>query len=93
MTSRGNGYLGSSTIQTSVANKEIVPIAQAGWTQGYKLRKFSFNNEQDCRIVINGNVTLFLKAEQGFEMGQDDLPITSFKIVESAIKYNWIATF
>lgn len=97
MTSRGNGYLASDALKTSTSNQELVPLKPLNWSFGYKIRKLSFDNaEQECRVIVVADgktTTAFLKAGQGFEMGYDDPPITSFKIVESNIKYTWIATF
>ena len=95
MASKGNGYLGSNKIETSVANKEIIPIPSPSknWTNGYNLYKFSFNNEQDCTVIINKEATIFLKAGQGFEVADGDKPVSSFVIKENNIKYNWIGGF
>lgn len=90
---KGNGYLGSPSMQPSSANQELVPAPPANWTYGYKLKKFSFNNEQNCTVRINGAVTIFLKAGQGFEVSHDDFPITSFKIVEANVTFNWIGSY
>ena len=90
---KGNGYLGTSSIQTSKTNQELIPNAPENWTIGYKLVKFSFSNEQDCTVIINKGVTLFLKAGQGFEVGHDDAPITSFVIKEASITFNWIGMY
>ena len=75
---------------TSTANQELLPNKPASWSHGYKLIRFSFDNDQDCSVVVNGQVTIFLKAGQGFEIGEGDIPITSFKIVQAGITFNWI---
>lgn len=97
MTSRGNGYLASDALKTSTANQELVPPMPLNWSFGYKIRKLSFDNaEQECRVTVvadGKSTTAFLKAGQGFEMGYDDPPITSFKIVEAGVKYNYFATY
>lgn len=89
----GNGYLGSSNIQSSVAGREIIPASPSNWTGGYRVRKLSFDNEQNCTIILNGTTTIFLKAGLGFEMDYEDASITSFVIVESGINYTWIGAF
>jgi len=90
----GNGYLASDKILTSTANQELVPPRKVGWTEGYKIRKLSFDNaEQACTIIINNETTAFLKIGQGFEMGYDDVPIHSFIIKEAGVKYSWVAIF
>ncbi|MGB6408130.1 MAG: hypothetical protein WBF39_11685 [Planococcus donghaensis] len=94
MAIQGSGYLGSTALQTSTANQEIVPSKKVGWTSGYKLYKFSFDNEnQDCTVRINGETTLFLKAGQGFEIEQGDAPIHSFIIVTAGVTFSWIGAF
>lgn len=91
--SKGNGYLGSSTLQTSTANQELIPLKPNNWSSGYKVRKFSFINRQTTQIIINKETTLFLDANQGFEMDESDEPITSFVIVSSGVVFNWIASY
>ncbi|MFS0643692.1 hypothetical protein [Siminovitchia sp. 179-K 8D1 HS] len=87
------GYIGSQELQTSEANKEIIPSKPDDWTHGYKLYKFSFMNESDCTVVINDKYTIFLKANQGLSIDKGDEPIVSFKIKEGGIKYNFIGAF
>jgi hypothetical protein len=89
----GIGYLGSSSLQISVANAEILPSSPSNWTTPYNFYKFSFKNDQDCHIIINGGNQIFIRANQGFEMNEIDDTITSFKIVESGITFNWIGTY
>lgn len=93
MTSRGNGYLGSNKLETSVANQEIIPSPPESWSYGYKIRELSFMNLTSCTVVINGEVELFLLADQGFAITRNNLPITSFKIKEANVEYNWIGSF
>jgi hypothetical protein len=89
----GNGYLGSNNLQTSIGNTEILPTPPSDWTEPYNFYKFSFKNDQDCHIIINSGNQIFLRANQGFEMNEIDETITSFKIVESGITFNWIGTY
>ena len=91
----GIGYIGSSDLQTSVAMANIIPSpADASWTIGYKLYKFSFANQQDCHVYINGSSQqIFLPAGQGFEVSDSDAPITSFVVKEASISFSWLGAF
>lgn len=91
--SRGSGYLGSSEISISVAGQDIIPNPPSHWSTGYSLKKFSFDNTEECTIIVNKETRLFLKAGQGFEIGYDDSPIQSFVIVEGGIHFNWIGGY
>lgn len=93
MAYKGSGYLGSDVLETSVANAEIIPDPPSDWTYGYKLYKMDFMNQTACTIRINDKVDLYLLAKQGFKMNIQDEPITSFKIIESGIQYNWIGAY
>lgn len=91
--SRGNGYIGSESLQTSVANEEIVPLTPPDWTsKRYTLYKFSFINGSDCTIQINNEKPIFLKANQGISTDAGDKSIKSFRILESGISFNWVGT-
>ena len=82
-------YLGSEELQVSTANQEVIPNPPADWTIGYFLKVFSFVNFADCTVLVNNESKLFLKAGQGFN-ASEKLPISSFKVIESGIEYNWI---
>lgn len=84
--------IGSNKLETSVANREIIPDAPKNWTMPIRLRKFSLMNYRDCVLVINGE-EIFLKANQGFTTGYDDVMISSVKIKETGIEYNWIGAY
>lgn len=86
----GTEYFGSSSIQTSVANQELVPTKPEDHTVSYHFKKLSFDNTQECNVLVNEK-NIYLKAGQGFESGYDDPLIYSFKIVQSGIEFNWIA--
>lgn len=77
---QGNGYLGTSKIEVSIANQEVIPTKPTNWTNGYRLYKFSFLNKQSCTIIINHETEIYLEANQGFEMDVYDRPIMSFVI-------------
>lgn len=85
-------YIGSPSILTSVINQQIVPELPATWTY-LSFKQFSFFNENGCRVKINGGNEIFLRAEQGFNIDENDPPITSFIIVEDGVRYNWIAKY
>jgi hypothetical protein len=76
---------GSSSLQTSVANAEIIPV-------GVSFYFFQFSNDQDCTIKINDSNPIFIRANQGLVSTFHDRMVYSFKIVESGIKYNWIGS-
>lgn len=86
-------YLGSSSLQTSIAMQELAPEKPSHFTVPYHIRKLSFrNDEHDCTVILNGETEIFLKAGDGFEIGYDDPPITSFKIKESGVNFRFIGT-
>lgn len=89
----GSNYLASDKLQTSVANQEIIPSAPSNWTIPYKLYKFSIMNYGDCTLIINNQTEVFLKANQGFNTDETDAQITSVKIKETGIDYNWIGAY
>jgi hypothetical protein len=93
MSRNGVGYIGSSDLQTSTTNQEIVSSSPSGWTIPFKLYKMSFLNNQDCHVKINGGDQIFLSAGQGFEMNENDAPIQSFIIVESGITFNFMGAY
>lgn len=84
--------MGSKSIEVSAANREIVPDAPENWTMPIKFRKFSLMNYSDCTLIVN-NEEIFLKANQGFATSYDDVRISSVKIKESGIEYNWIGAY
>lgn len=89
MFSYGDGYLGSNNLLTSVANQEVIPSTPLDWTNGYHLYKFSFKNDQACQVIINNETTLYLRANEGFNIELGDKEIFSFKIVQADITFNW----
>lgn len=88
--SSGSHYLGSKALETSQANKEIIPESPSNWSYEYKVRELSLMNSEQCTIVVNNKYELYLRAGQGFAMNRHNEPITSIKIKESGIEYNWI---
>lgn len=89
----GQGYLGNPSLQTSTANKEVLPNPPVGWTGKYNCYKFSFDNDQPCTVKINNGSPIYLRGGQGFETKKEDAPIWSFIIVEAGITYNFVAAY
>ena len=89
----GSGFISSKGLETSLTNQELIPSPPDNWTMGYKIYKFSFINDMNCTCVINGNYTVFLRAGQGFSTSEVDAVITSFRIVESGVKYNFVGAY
>ena len=89
----GSGFISSNGIETSVANRELIPTPPSNWTIPYNVYKFSFINDTNCTCVINGSHTIFLRAGQGFSTSEVDAVITSFRIVEAGVKYNFVGAY
>ena len=88
------GYVSSNGLEvTQSPNQEILPKPPANWSMGYKLEKFSFYNETTCNAIINKKYPIYLSAGRGFEVGYDDVPITSFIIVEENTPYEFIGSY
>jgi hypothetical protein len=87
------GFLGSDQLETSTSNMEIVPNPPSDWTDGYRLLKFSFVNNQDCTVIVNKIETIFIPVGNGFNTDIGDPPITSFVIKESGVTFTWAAVF
>jgi hypothetical protein len=77
---RGKVFDGSSDLQTSVADQEIIP-------NGNTYVNFSLQNDQNCHIIINSGDSIFIRASQGIFVDV----ISSCKIVEDNITFNWFA--
>jgi len=86
-------YFGSNDLLVSTANKEL--IQQHAPRAGYEIRayKFSFMNNENCHVKINGSGQILLQAGQGFNIDKDDEKILSFVIVEAGITYNYIGLY
>ncbi|ARK30787.1 hypothetical protein [Halalkalibacter krulwichiae] len=82
----GIGYLGSERLETSTANQEVIPERK-------RLYKFSFLNRADTQVMINGKELIFLQANQGFNMDEEDQPLQSFVVVDEGIEFNWIGAY
>ncbi|BCT28384.1 hypothetical protein BVAD3_20580 [Bacillus velezensis] len=47
----GSGYIGSSMLEKSESNHEVIPSPPATWTIKYSFYKFScFSNDQECHV-------------------------------------------
>lgn len=90
---KGEGYIGTSKIEVSGVNHEVIPSAPESWSTSYKCYKFSFINQSPCTVIINGDAEIFLDENQGFEMSFPDKRIESFIIVEEGVSYQFIAGY
>jgi len=87
------GYLSSASLQTSVANAEIIPAVPVSWTlPTYVIRKMNIMNYSACTLIVNGQ-ELFLTANLGFQIDTTDVPVTSLKIKESSITYTYFLEY
>jgi len=89
----GSHYLGSPNPTTSNTNQEVIPPHPKGWNKGYNFYRFSFINDQDCHVKINGGDEIYLRANQGFNSTEIDAPIWSFVISEEGIVFNFVAAY
>ena len=89
----GYGYLGTSRVETSSANQEIIPASPSDWTVKYQIHKFSFINYDETNVIINGTTNILLGVNEGFEMSYQDAPIYSFVIVNPNVRYKFIASY
>lgn len=88
------GYISSKGLETtSKPMQEIIPNPPETWSLGYTLEKFSFYNVNQCNVIINNKFTITLSAGTGFEIGYDDVPITSFVVVEENTPYEFIGSY
>lgn len=62
----GSGYIGSPILEKSESNQEVIPSPPATWTIKYSFYKFSFSNDQECHVSINGGDPIYLRPGQGF---------------------------
>ena len=91
---KGTGYIGTPDIMTTDKEwQEIIPLPpkSKGWTTKYNLYKFSLSISQATKVKINNGDEIYL--ESGFEMTEIDAPITSFKIKDVGVSYNYIGAY
>ena len=74
-------FIGSAALETSVAAQEIIPTIQYG-----VIYDFEMLNDQACHISVNGGSYIYLRAEQGIQLDM----VTSLKIQENNITFNWV---
>lgn len=86
----GSAYIGSPNVQTSKVGEEIISNST---TNKNGLYAFSFLNQEECTVIINSKHEIFLRANQGFNTTQIDAPISSFKIKEPGVKFNWLGAY
>jgi hypothetical protein len=90
----GSGYIGSSSIQTSTSNQQIIPTPPSNWTLGYNCYKFSFVPLSSCSVQINNGQPIYIDADSGgFYTDHIDAPIWSFVVIESNIQFYWMAAY
>lgn len=93
MSLTGSNYNGSSALQTSTENQQILPLPPSNWTIKLSYYKFSFMNDDACTVKINDGDPLYLRARQGFNSDARDAAIWSFVVIEPDITFNWIGAF
>lgn len=84
--SNSSGFAGSSDVQTSTANVQILPEKTV-------FRRLNFNNTQACHVKINGSDPIVVPANLGLKFDYNDPPIKTFEIVESGISFTWNGTY
>lgn len=90
----GSGYKGSPELEFSTTEHyEVIPKLPDKSLKENFLYKFSFFNDQDCTVIINDGDPIYLRANQGFQMDENDALIYSFVIVEEGISFNWIGAW
>lgn len=82
----GSNFTGSSEVQTSVANEEIIP-------KDKRIYKFSIAVTENCTASINGSDPIFIAGGSGFSTNQVDAIISSFKILEDGKEFYWIGGY
>lgn len=90
-------YVGSSGIEVSTANQELV-VTPVDWVNTKMFySQFSFLNEDPCTVCINGSDPIYLRAFQGWNVEANKnnnlQPVKSFKIVEQNVKFNLAAGY
>ena len=80
--------------------EDIMPPVPTGWTVPVKFKNFSFMNAQPCTVILNGKSKLtgqdneiYLMANQGLNIFDDDADVESFVIVEDGIPYNFVGKY
>ena len=66
---------------------EIIPHGRT--RRNLRLTTFSFFNEQDCTVIINGTEKITVFGGFGLQL-QYNIPVFSFVIVEPDITFFWI---
>jgi len=88
------GIIGSTALETSQANAEIVPSPPITWVNVvYAFKEFELLNDQDCTLIVDGSDPIFLRANQGFKYFSEFNRIKSVKIVEAGVTYNWMGIY
>ena len=89
--------IGSKDLVQSTAMQEVVPDMPTGWTTPIVFQNFSFFNSEGCHIILNGKSGLdgddniiYLRANQGLNIDEEDIDVSSFVIVEAGIPFNFV---
>lgn len=92
--------VGCPELMVSNAMEDIMPQIPSKWSVPVKFKNFSFMNQQDCTVILNGRSSLtdednkiFLMANQGLNIFDDDIDVESFVIVEDGIGYNYVGKY
>ena len=89
----GSGYKASPFVETSIANAEVLPPTPLGQVPIH-FYKFTFINDADCSLLINNDpIPKFIRAGQWLNVSETDIPISSIKVVESNVPYNWFGAY
>lgn len=84
-------FAGTDDLKTSVGGEELISIEKAENAPTgtiFYAKVFRFYNEDAIKVQINGSNTIYIPAGVGFD--SDDYTyanITSFKIINSGVKY------
>lgn len=87
-------FQGSPSILVSTVNQEVIPPTPTDWTEKFYFKSFTFFNEDDCTVRINGSSSIFVRANQGITTtSPTDEEIYSFIVNEEGVRYTWIASY
>lgn len=83
-------YFGTDKIEkTTKENTEILRFKKEDWTFNYSFGHFYFDNKDDCTVIINGGLPIFLEAGDSWQTDNTNTAIESFIVVESGVSYKW----
>lgn len=92
--------VGCDNLQISVGGEDIIPKIPSTWSVPIRFINFSFMNQEACTIILNGKSKLtgqdnkiYLMANQGLNIFDDDVDVESFIIVEDGVPYNFVGKY